>query len=249
MPNKSYILFFIVILCLFKSSFSEKKILKIEGENLDVVLKNSYLSKFKLFLVFYVKNCQYCTHALKVLKNQIAKNYDEEEEISFGSVDLDNQLNVWVGLRFNITRIPFIILVENNKMYHYENQFEESLVMKFISEEKNIEDGEDIPNPIGFKQKFHIAVDELTERMQGVVDMIGLKIKWNLSMTYAFLIIIFVSFVYIESKIIQRCKNLCNFGKNNGSGNKIKIKEKKEKKNEKELKEKEEKEDTKVKKE
>ena len=246
MPNKSYILFFIVILCLFKSSFSEKKIMKIEGENLDVVLKNSYLSKFKLFLVFYVKNCQYCTHALKVLKNQIAKNYDEEEEISFGSVDLDNQLNIWVGLRFNITRIPFIILVENNKMYHYENQFEESLVMKFISEEKNIEDGEDIPKPIGFTQKFYIAVDELTERMQGVVDMIGLKVKWNISMTYAFLVLIFFSFIYIESKIIQRCKNLCNFGKNNTIGNEIKIEGKKEKK---EKKEKEEKDDSKVKKE
>ena len=165
--------------------------MKIEGDNLDLALKNSYQSQFKLFLVFYVKNCQYCMHALKVLKNSIAKNYDEEEEISFGSVDLDNQLNVWVGLRFNITRIPFIILVENNKMYHYENQFEESLVMKFISEEKNIEDGEDIPKPIGFTQKFYIAVDELTERIQGVVDMIGLKVKWNINMTYAFLVLIF----------------------------------------------------------
>lgn len=250
MPNKSNIFYLLIIMCLFKFSFSEKKIIVIEGDNLDLAIKNSTENKFKLFLVFHVKNCPYCTHALKVLKNQVLKNFDEEEEIFFGSVDLDNQLNVWVGLRFNITRIPYIILIENNKIYHYENQFEESLVMKFINEEKNIEDGENIPQPVTFRQKFYVAVDELTERLQGVVDMIGLKIKWNMKMTYVFLIVIFVAFVYIESKIIQGCMNLFNFGKKRVKGNEIKNMDKNEGKEKKEEKnDKKEKEEKKIKKE
>ena len=242
MINKSYIYIVLVFLYLIKSSFSDKKIMIIEGDNLDLALKNAEESKYKLFLVFHVKNCPYCTHALKVLKNQIVKNYEDEDEIFFGSVDLDNQLNVWVGLRFNITKIPFIILIENKKMYHFESQFEESIVMKFISEEKNIEDGEDVPGPVGFKQKFNVAVDELTERMQIAIDKIGLKLKWNMTMTYAFIIFLFVFFFYIENKIIHIIKNFFNFRKNNSNLNEKENKDKKEQnKDQKEKEDKEEK--------
>ena len=233
MSKKAYILFILLIFCLFQSTFSTKKIMIIEGDNLEIAIKNSIESKFKLFLIFHVHNCGYCTHALKILKEQIVTNFKEEEEIFFGSIDLDNQLNIWLGLRFNISRIPYIILIENNKIYHYESQFEESLVLKFINEEKNVEDGEDIPEPVTFKKKFQIAIKELTENIQGLMKKMGINFGWNSAMTYILLIIIFIIFVYVESKIIERCKHIFKFNKNNNNNVKKKVKneEKKDSKN------------------
>ena len=148
MTKTSSILYFTLLLCLFQIYLSSKKIMVIEGNNIDSAIKNSMEGKSKLFLIFTVKNCPYCSHALKILKEKVVKNFEEEEEIFFGHVDLDNQLNVWLGIRFNITKIPYIILIENNKIFHFESQFEESLVLKFINEEKNLEEGEDIPREV-----------------------------------------------------------------------------------------------------
>ena len=114
------------------------------------------------------------------------------------------------------------LLVENNKMYHYESQFEESLVVKFINEEKNVEDGEEIPPAVSFKRKFGIAVEELTETIQGYLNKyLGTK-TWSNKMTYILLIMCFIGVIYIESSIINKCKNLCKFNK------KVKEEDKKE---------------------
>ena len=213
MKNLKFVFFLIVQFYLFELIYAEKKILIIEGDYLDKAIQNAISSKYKLFLIFHVQKCQYCTHALKVLKSQVVKNYEDDENIFFGSVNLDEQSNVWLGIRFNITKIPYIILIENKKMYHYESQFEESLVVKFINEEKNVEDGEEIPPAVTFKKKFDIAVEELTEVIQGYLNKyIGIK-KWSSKMTCILLIFLFVCVIYIESRIISKCKNLCKFNK------------------------------------
>lgn len=214
MTKTSSILYFTLLLCLFQIYLSSKKIMVIEGNNIDSAIKNSMEGKSKLFLIFTVKNCPYCSHALKILKEKVVKNFEEEEEIFFGHVDLDNQLNVWLGIRFNITKIPYIILIENNKIFHFESQFEESLVLKFINEEKNLEEGEDIPHIVTFMDKFNIAVNELTENLQHLVDKLGIKLTWNNTMTYIVLILFFVCFIYLETKLLDKCRNLFR-GKNN----------------------------------
>ena len=231
MPNNSYILLIFLIFCLFKL-FSTKNVIEIEGEQLDKEIKNSNESKFKLFLIFHVKNCHYCTHALKILNEQIIKHFDEEDEIFFGSIDLDNQLNVWLGVRFNITKIPYIILIKDNKMYQFESQFEESFVLKFINEDKNIEDGEDIPEIITFGRKFKVAVGELTENIQNFLKKRGVKIIWNDTMTYVLLLFFFTLFIYIEGRILDQCRNICcRFNKNNNNNIKKNEKEAQEDKN------------------
>ena len=222
MKNHKYVFFIILEFYLFELISAEKKILILEGDYFDKAIQNAISSKNKLFLIFHVQKCQYCTHSLKVLKNQVIKNYEDDENIFFGSVNLDEQSNVWLGIRFNITKIPFIILIENRKMYHFESQFEESLVVKFINEEKNVEDGEEIPPAVSFKRKFEIAVEELTETIQGTLNKyLGTK-KWSSKMTYILLIILFIGVIYIESSIITKCKNLCKLNK------KVKKEDKKE---------------------
>ena len=213
MKNLKYVLFIILDFYQFVLISAEKKILKIEGDYLDKAIQNAISSKSKLFLIFHVQKCQYCTHALKTLKSQVIKNYEDDENIFFGSINLDEQSNIWLGVRFNISKIPYVVLLENKKMYKFEHQFEESIVVKFINEEKNVEDGEEIPPVVTFKRKFSIAVEELTETIQGYLDKyLGIK-AWSSKMTYILLIILFIGVIHIESSIINKCKKLCKFNK------------------------------------
>ena len=237
MQKNTSFLFSTLLFCLFQIYLSSKKILVIEGNNIDAAIKNSMEGKSKLFLIFTVKNCPYCSHALNILKDKVVKNFEEEEEIFFGHVDLDSQLNVWLGIRFNITKIPYIILIENNKIYHFESQFEEELVLKFINEEKNLEEGEDIPGRVTFMDKFNVAVNELTEHLQHLVNKLGLKITWNNTFTYIILIVFFIFFIYFESKLIDKCRNLFR-GKNKEKQINVEKKEEKEEKDKVENKEK-----------
>ena len=163
----------------------------LEGDQLDYVIKNATITNTKLFLIFYIPSCIYCKHALKVLNDNIKNTFDEKAPISFGIINLENQTNIWTGLRFNITRIPYIILIEKNKMYYYQNSFEEQSVMNFINEEKNIEDALDIPPPVGFLGKLNAAMKELNEKVETYFGKYGINFTnvlymTNVSQTYKF---------------------------------------------------------------
>ena len=235
MTKKLNVLNIFILLYLFESSYSKQNILILEGDSVDLSINNAIQYNYKLFLIFHVKNCPYCTHALKVLKDKVIKHYDDDQDkMFFGSIDLDNQSNVWLGLRFNITKIPYIILIENKKMYQFESQFEESLVVKFINEEKIIEDALEIPESVTFGKKLKVAILELTGRIQFLLKKYGIKIPWNNTMTQIFLIICLGAFIYVESIIIGFCKNLCKFNRNKNKNIKDKKEETEEKRDKKE---------------
>ena len=229
--NKNFYIFFIIIILII-SSQSKKQIMLLDGDALDSQINLSSKSNTKLFLIFYVEHCIYCSHALKILKEKIVKNFEDEDEISFGVINLDDQKNVWTGLRFNISRIPYVILIEKEKMYYYQNAFEENLVMKFINEEKNEEDALDIPPPSNFFDKLKAVNKELAEKLGLFFEKFGLKKEFANKITYAVIILGFIIFVYIESKIIALCSNLCRKNKqivkeNNKNNSNKKIEKKK----------------------
>ena len=210
----------------------------LEGDSFDKELQNSIEAKSKLFLIFYINNCPYCTHAIKVLKEDIIKNYEDEDEINFATVNLDKQSNIWLGVRFNITRIPYIILIEDKRMYLFQNQFEESVVLKFIEDEKNIEDSIDIPENVGIMNKANIIMHELTERIKNTMEILfgrfGIKIYWNDTMSYILLAVLLIFVIYFENKLILFIRQICRFDRNQNT----KAPEKKEDNNDKEKNEK-----------
>jgi len=250
--NEFFLLIIFFIFSLFHQTLEIKSISIYEGDSFDEALQNSIKERKKLFVIFYVNHCSYCAHSIKVLKEQVIKNYDDEDEIEFGSVNLDKQSNVWLGIRFNITKIPFFILIENKRMYKFHEQlFEESIVLKFINEEKNIEDSFDIPESVQFWTKASIVWDEFTQKikdtMQSLLDKYKIGIQWNNTMTYILLVFILMAFIFLESKLLQFIRYICKFDKFGDikldeNGNEIKegvknIKEKEGKKKKKEKKE------------
>ena len=203
--NPNLFILFILIL-LFSFSLSTKKIMILEGDQLDSQIKLASETNYKLFVLFYVNNCEYCNMALKILKTQVIKNFEDEDEISFGSINLDEQKNVWFGLRFNVTKIPYIILIENKKMYLYQKNFESKEVIKFINEEKNIEDALDIPDEITFFTKFKAAMRELGGNIEKILEKFGVSKTYGLQIAYFLIIMGFISFIYLENKLLDLCR-------------------------------------------
>lgn len=218
----------IILLSLISLSQCTKKIMLLEGDQLDYQIKNASKTNTTLFLIFYVNHCLYCSHALKVLKDNIIKNFKEEDKISFGIINLENQTNIWTGLRFNITRIPYIILVQNNKMYYYQNSFEENSVMKFITEEKNIEDALDIPPPVNFFGKLKAVMKELNEKIVTFFGQFGMEERFASKITYLIVVIGFISLIYIENQLIKFCKLIFSKKKQTKNKNKKDDKTKKD---------------------
>ena len=207
--NSNLYINILILISLFSNSFSKKNVMNLEGKEVDKEIKKASQLNYKLFIVFYLKNCQYCDVVLKTLKTQIIKNFEDEDEISFGTINLSNQYNVWHGLRFNVTRIPYIILIENNKIYKFQKIFEEKEVIEFINEEKNIEDAFDIPKEITLLSKLKAALNELSSKIERVLEMFGVNKKWSRIISYLTIIFGVTSFIYIENKLIDSCKNSC----------------------------------------
>ena len=205
----------LILISLFSNSLSKKNVMNLEGKEVDKQIKKASESNYKLFLVFYLKNIEYCNFVLKTVKTKIINNFEDEDEISFGTINLSNQYNVWLGLRFNVTRIPYIILIEKNKIYKFEKIFEEKEVMKFINEEKNIEDAFDIPKEITLFSKLKAALNELSSKIERVLEMYGVNKKWSKIISYLTIIFCITSFIYLENKLIDSCKNSCKKKKDN----------------------------------
>ena len=217
MKNVFFLLIFFFF-SLFHQTLEIKQIMIYEGDSFDTALQNSIKERKKLFVIFYINHCSYCAHSIKVLKEQVIKNYDDEDEIEFGSVNLDKQSNVWLGVRFNITKIPFIILIENKRMYKFREQlFEEPIVLKFINDEKNFEDSFDIPESVDWGTKFMIVFNEFTQKikeiMQSLLDKYKINIQWNNTMTYILLAFILMILLFLEYKLLGFIKYICKFDK------------------------------------
>ena len=201
----------IILITLFSNISSSKKVMILEADQLDSQIKIASESNYKLFLLFYANNCQYCTMALKILKNQIVKNFEDEDEISFGSINLDEQKNIWLGLRFNVTKIPYAVLIENKRMYLFNYNFDEKAVINFINEEKNIEDALDIPEEMTFFWKLKSAMDELNENIEKILEKFGVNKTFGMKLAYILIILAIILFLYLENKLIDCCRNyFCN---------------------------------------
>ena len=211
-----YILIFSIIIFSVKSS-KDTKIFQLSGNDVDEAIQNAMENSSKLFIIFHIKSCPYCHYAIKVLKEDVIKNYNEEDNIKFMTVNLDLQENIWLGSRFNITRIPYIILIEGKRMYYFDKQFDEDTVTKFINEEKNYEDSFAIPAKVNFFDKFTLINKEITgkiaESIKKISDKIGVKIYWNTSLTIILLFVIFIVIFYIEQKTIKFLCKLFGFDK------------------------------------
>ena len=236
--NKNKFFFLLLIIFTLISYIFSKEIKIYEGDTFEQDLKNFIETKTKLFLFFFAKNCEYCSYSVRVLKELVVPHYENDNKISFGVINLDRKSNYWIGLKFNITHIPYILLIEDKKMYLFKDQFEERHVIDFINEEKNIEDAIDIPEDIGLYKKINFYMADIIQKTSDIFIKWGLSKFWSYTLSFILLILIFIYLVYLEHKLLNSVRQLisyCSKSKkekdNNMDDNKDNIEENKKDKN------------------
>ena len=141
----------------------------------------------------------------------IVPHYENDDKISFGVINLDRKSNFWIGLKFNITHIPYIILIEDRKMYLFKEQFEENQVINFINEEKNIEDALDIPEDIGLYKKINFFMANVVQKTSDIFIKWGLSVFWSNVLSFILLILVFIYLVYLEHKLLNSVRKLISY--------------------------------------
>ena len=150
------------------------------------------------------------------------QHYEEDNKISFGVINLDRQSNFWIGYKFNITQIPYILLIEEGKMYQFKEQFDEMKVVQFIDEEKNIEDALDIPEDVGLSKKISFFMAGLIRQTSDLFVKFGFNNNTSNYLACALLFIFLVAMIYLEHKLVNGIRNLIDYFKNwkkNGAKN------------------------------
>ena len=119
-------------------------------------------------IIFYAKTCSFCKQVKQTIDKIIEdKNYINRNDIKFASIDIDYNLQTQV--RFNITGIPLVVMVENNEMITYDMFPNEKNLINFIqtqnfSEYRNVKTfparlkyDEFIKNLIIFSLNFYVG--------------------------------------------------------------------------------------------
>ena len=210
-----FLLLFTSLLFLLNTSPIKSKEIKIfEGEAFNQELEKTIETKKKLFLIFFAKNCDYCGYSIRILKERVITHYEDDDNILFGVINLDRQSNYWNGYKFNITQIPFFVLIEGGKMYRYIDAFEEMKVCQFINEEKNVEDALDIPEDVGIIKKVNFFMASLIRNLSEFFGKFGFNNTWSNAFSCIVIILIFVSFIYFEHKLLNSIRNGVNYLRN-----------------------------------
>lgn len=193
-----------------------QEMLQLTDTNFDKEIATLSENGVKWFLIFYVDTCGYCKKAIETLKEEIIPKYEDNDKIRFGGVNCNT--NIWLSIRFNITYIPYMVLLENNKMYEFKNHLSPESFEKFVNEEKTIEDALEIPLHSTYFFLFKTIAKEsyfvLKENIQQFMKRHGYNIQIS---NYVMVGIIFSSvimLVLIESMILRCLCGGCRTKKN-----------------------------------
>ena len=105
------------------------ELLELYDSNFDLVIQNG--KKNRWLILFYLETCYHCSRARTVINRILEfKEYKNINNIKFASIEIEK--NKKANIRFNISQVPNIILVENNTMIEFDNYANEKNLINFI---------------------------------------------------------------------------------------------------------------------
>lgn len=204
-----------------------KKILELNNESFNKIVEdNRYNYKKMLLIIFYANNCSNCYEALNIINNDLIDEYKYNDKIEFGKVNCDLEENIWINIRFNITRIPYIILIKGNFYYELNSNYDKYELNKFINGEKNLNDLIKLPNDINTFQKILIIINQIynnSNQFSQKYFNINININFILFLLILLIILFFWLFLYLFKLCccyICFCK-ICRKKKQKRKNNKI----------------------------
>ena len=166
----------------------------------------SYLnSQSKYLIVFHVLSCVFCQKTIQILENEVIPKYQYDKNINFGFINCDQ--NFWLTLRYNITQTPYIFLIENKRIYTFNEIPSLETFSKFIEKEKDFEDGKNIPEKMSIIEVIKIIgngiLDEITIYIQNFLNKWNFKFQWNKYYTGSLLVILITTLFFLESMVLK----------------------------------------------
>ena len=117
--------------------------ISLTSSNFDSFVQNGKYDRW--LIIFYTSTCSFCGQ-VKNLINKILAEKEFNNDIKFGKVDLSSNLKLQI--RFNITHIPYVIMVKNYYMYEMKFLPTQETLTKFLESDNLKEEYE------RFKQEF-----------------------------------------------------------------------------------------------
>ena len=167
----------------------------------------------KLLIIFYLKNNIFCEQALKTIENEIINDYSDESGIKFGKINVDSE-NM-LSHKFNITKIPTIILIQEDYFYELDQKPDKYSIKDLIDLPKDNTKGKKIPEHFSIIEKILNIIEMTVNYIFKLVYSI-FKIRLNKNIIIFILILIFFIFLWLIQKILcficcckfcRKCKN------------------------------------------
>ena len=164
--------------------YSGNKIYDLNDMIFDYMIREGKI--YRWFILFYSKTCGHCRRARKEI-NKVFEDLKTNNTLRFAQMEAyDNTLT---NVRFNITGVPYIILIENNSILeldlfpNYENL--KNFISTNFSEVK--EELKPLPKRVKFTYVawviFKQTLDSITEGFNNLLKRHNINIKFN-SLTF-----------------------------------------------------------------
>ena len=178
----------------YKDTNRKSQTIELNNYNLDSLVKKGEENRW--LIIFYAETCSFCKTVKSLIDKIIEeKKYKNINNIKFGSVDID--YNLYLQMRFNVTGIPVLLLVENNKMLELSNIPEEENLMRSIEIEsiEKDKDIKDFPKEINyFEFSIRLISFYLSRIPLSVNELLSnYNIKHELGSNSVSLLLIFIS--------------------------------------------------------
>ena len=150
------------------------EMIELNDSNIDSIIKDGIYNRW--FILCYLETCYHCQRARQVLDDILESgNYPVINNIKFAQIEV--QKNIKSNIRFNISKVPYIILVENNTMYELELYPSEKNLLNFIGTDfRNVTtDIKPFPHMNIFKYYYAIFDYSVSEIVKKINDYLKTK--------------------------------------------------------------------------
>lgn len=199
------------------------KMIELNDSNIDSIIKDGIYNRW--FILCYLETCYHCQRARQVLDDILESgNYPVINNIKFAQIEV--QKNIKSNIRFNISKVPYIILVENNTMHELELYPSEKNLLNFIGTDfRNVTtDIKPFPHMNIFKYYYAIfdySVSEIVKKINDYLKAKNIFFEFN-SLTFILSYVILCSAISIL--LISAIMKCFTSKKNKNKINKLQIK-------------------------
>ena len=199
------------------------EMIELNDSNIDSIIKDGIYNRW--FILCYLETCYHCQRARQVLDDILESgNYPVINNIKFAQIEV--QKNIKSNIRFNISKVPYIILVENNTMYELELYPSEKNLLNFIGTDfRNVTtDIKPFPHMNIFKYYYAIFDNSVSEIVKKINDFLKTKNIFFEFNSFTFILSYVVLCSAISILLISAIMKCFTSKKNKNKINKLQIK-------------------------